>query len=81
MSADDAPTPREVLEAADPATIAYGLGMIALGVYLGLQGTAKYLYPLPPENWLATVHAASYWSIAVFGGLVLLAFVIDQRRA
>jgi hypothetical protein len=78
---DDFPPPGEALRAAEPATIAYGLGMTALGAYLGVQGMAKYLHPLPPEGWLATAHAASYWCLAVFTVLVLGAFALDQYRA
>jgi hypothetical protein len=55
--------------------------MTALGAYLGVQGMAKYLHPLPPEGWLATAHAASYWCLAVFTVLVLGAFALDQYRA
>jgi hypothetical protein len=81
MSGEDELTPEEVLRAAEPATIAYGLGMMALGAFLGLQGVARYLYPVPPTGWLDTVRAVMWWMLAVFAILLIAAVVVDQYRA
>ena len=78
---EDPTSPRELLTAAEPATIAYGLGMCALGVFFGVRAMSRYLYPVPPTGWLDHAQAVSWWALLAFTALLLGAFAIDQYRA